>query len=135
MSTEVRQFKPDDYEPLKTWWSKRDMVAPTKDMLTDGIGCIVNMSGVDIAAAWVYFMAGSTSTCLITFLVSNPSVCESKSTHIATNHLINVLQQIAKDQGYVNAICITSSSGLTRMMASDGWKAENINHVILHKTL
>ncbi len=121
---DIRLYKKTDYEDfLVKWWKDWRWTPPPIDMLSD-TGIIVSKNGVDICAGFLYYT--NSKSALVEYIVSNFDYKE-KDRSEAIELLINMLSEVAKDNGFKYIYTSLKSKSLIEKYQNCGFKLGDSN--------
>jgi hypothetical protein len=122
----IREWTPEDYPVLKSWWEAHGWNAVPLAALPQ-CGIIVEDDGVPKAAIFAY-MDHSTPFAMIEWLITDP---QSKSP-MAIKHAIKGIMQIVKSFGRTHMMTSSSNALLIRMFERYGFQQtdSNMTHLI-----
>lgn len=115
---EIRMFKKEDYDIVKSWWDQRDQVAAPIEFLSD-YGVIAFQDEKPIAAIWFYPML-SVKFGFIKSPVTNPDTTKEERDE-ALNGCLDILHFIAKDLGYTHVLCPSNVPAFQDRLKSLGY--------------
>lgn len=116
----IRYIRDEDYETLCEWWEWHRFPAPLKICLPDNgnNGLIISKNGVDICGGFVY--QTNSKMAWIEYIVSNPKYRESDRNE-AINYLIEMLCNLAKEQGFLVAFTSIKNESLIKRYEDSGF--------------
>lgn len=111
----------EEYEAIARWWTLRDLVAPQKVLLQAADGFIVQHTGRDLVAGWIY-MTHRGIVGIVEWTTSNPEHNEPDLVAMAVDLLYSFMEKYALDSGCTALFCSTKDkSSLARRMVLNGW--------------
>lgn len=114
---ELYKFNKQHYNTLVEWWKKHEHHILPYSSLSD-IGVIVYKNNKPISASWIYFMNGC-DLAQIAWTTTNPD-SGLKEKYKAVNLCLDALLDIAKINKRNNVICLSNSTGLTKLVSKKG---------------
>ena len=125
-----------EYDTLAQWWSKRELVAPSKVILQGAHGVAVQSGTVDVCVGWMY-VAKQGLIGIVEWAVGNPSVVDQFAMGRAIQTLYDFFEHLAHDEGCVVLFTSTQQDGpLVHFLQKHEWKlCESQPHVHLLKVL
>jgi hypothetical protein len=116
---DIRLVEKEDYENiLCKWWNDWRWTPPTFDMLPK-TAIIISNEGIDICAGFLY--QTDSSMAWLEYIVSNFEYKKKEKRKEAIEFLINILSELAKDNGYKYIYTSLKSKSLIERYANCGF--------------
>jgi len=106
-----------DYDILTLWWNAHDSFPPDPEYLSS-TGIVVEVQGKPVCAGFLYDT--DSKMCVFEFVVSNPTA-KKRDRHNALNHLIKMIQGIAKERKYRMIYTSISIEAYVRKLKNAGF--------------
>lgn len=98
----TREYKPSDFNMLKSWWNDKGLAHPTEDMIPETT-YILEDNGIPVYSASLFLM-NCKAGAMLENLISNPNIKDKKGLDL----LIERIEKEATFRGY-NTLIIYSS--------------------------
>lgn len=118
MHITIKQYKSDDYELVKSWWSSANEIAPAANMIPD-TSYVLYLSDTPILAVSLYLT--NSPLAWVDNFVGNP---ESKGHqrkecgHVLLSHL----EKIAKEEGKSRLFCMSMNEKTSKRYEEMGFQ-------------
>jgi len=122
----MREYKPEDYEQIMSWWVKRDKAPISPDLFSD-LGFIVD----GVAAVFLY--TTNSKIAYLECMICNPDVDKS-ITDKALNDLTELCSEAARQMGYKALMATATNPNVIIRAVKNGFKVEP-GHTLLVKAL
>lgn len=125
----VRNYEPDDYLMIVSWWKDHKEIGPTEEMLPVESTFIIEENKVPVLCATLY-LTNTKEFCIVDNLVANPNHKEKRRR--AVEVMDEQLVMFAKKLGYKKLLCMTEKPVLKKRYMEFGFKPtlENITALI-----
>ena len=122
----MREYKPEDYEQLMSWWLKRNKNPINPDLFSD-TGFIVD----GVAAVFLY--TTNSKIAYLECMICNPDVDKS-ITDKALNNLTELAAEAARQMGYKALMATATNKNVIIRAIKHGFQVEP-GHTLLVKAL
>lgn len=127
----IKKFDKQQYELLKQWWNKHQHpVVPLEMLSTFGL---IASNGIEPVACSFIYLASDCDFAQIAWTTTNPD-SSLRDRYDGVDACIKGLLALAKKYNKSNVVCISDSSGLTKVINKNGLKKLN-KHDFLYSKL
>lgn len=107
---QIRNYKKEDFEMVKSWWDAAGEVAPLPDMMPEESSFIAEIDGRPALAISLY-LTNTPEICYVENFIGNPDL-KGLSRNSASHLLINHIEKFASSLGYKRLICLAHKEQL-----------------------
>lgn len=121
MNYKVRNYKPDDFTMISSWWADSKEVGPIEAMLPPESTFILELNGVPTVCVTLY-LTNAKAFCMADNLISNPAVKDREWRAKAVDLMNGFADGFARERGFERILCLTEKNALKRRYMELGYK-------------
>lgn len=123
----IRLYKNEDYEMIKSWWIEANEPFPPKELMTEDSTFILEINNKPLMS--VMLLLTNSSLAWLTSFIKDPKFKDSKE---ASKFITNYAENFAKEKGYKTILMFSYTDNLKQRYQNLGYikSADNISSFV-----